>query len=322
MTARALHIDIRQELHLDLFDAVPLTFLASATLDVEAESAGAEAPEFCFRKRGEKVADRAEHFGVSCCIGTGCTPDGALVDHNGFINMFQPEHRFVFARFFRIRHLELLLQHPLQNPVHQRRFPAARDPGDAGECAERDGDIDIFQVVMFRPDDLQVLAAAAFAFCGDRDLLLAGKIFCRHGPGEPDQIRRFSFRHDLAAVNARRRTQVDHVVCRQDRIDIMLHYHHGVADVPEPFEGGKEFVIVPLMQPDTGFVQDVEDTHQPASQLGGKADPLCLSAGKGAGFPVQRQVAQPHVQQEPEPVADLFEDLARDGGFFFVQLQI
>ena len=68
--------------------------------------------------------------------------------------MFQTQNRFMFPRFFRIRHFELLLKHPFQDPVHQRGLSAAGDTGNAGECAERNGDINIFQVVMFRTNNL------------------------------------------------------------------------------------------------------------------------------------------------------------------------
>ena len=44
----ARHVDVRQEVHLDLDDAVALTVLAAAALDVEAEAAGLVAAKFRF----------------------------------------------------------------------------------------------------------------------------------------------------------------------------------------------------------------------------------------------------------------------------------
>src|SRR4029077_16420434 len=51
----ARDIDVRQELHLDLQDAVALAVLATAALDVEAEAARVVAADPCLRDAGEQL---------------------------------------------------------------------------------------------------------------------------------------------------------------------------------------------------------------------------------------------------------------------------
>ncbi len=57
-------VDVGQEVHLDLDDAVALAGLAAAALDVEREAARLVAARFRFRQAGEPFADRRERAGV------------------------------------------------------------------------------------------------------------------------------------------------------------------------------------------------------------------------------------------------------------------
>ena len=66
------------------------------------------------------------------------------------------------------------------------------------------------------------------------------------------------------------------------------------------------------MQPDGRLVEHVEHAAQPAAHLGGQADALHLAAGERGAGPGQRQVIQPHVDEELHAVADLAEHFAGD----------
>src|SRR3546814_8566310 len=64
----ALHIDVRQEVHLDLDHAVALAGFATAALDVEGEAAGRVAARLRLRHSGEPVPDRRERPGIGCRV--------------------------------------------------------------------------------------------------------------------------------------------------------------------------------------------------------------------------------------------------------------
>ena len=66
------------------------------------------------------------------------------------------------------------------------------------------------------------------------------------------------------------------------------------------------------MQPDGGLVKHVEHAAQPAAQLGRQADSLHLAAGERRGGPGERQVFEPHIDQELQPVVDFAANFARD----------
>lgn len=82
-------------------------------------------------------------------------------------------------------------------------------------------------------------------------------------------------------------------------------YHQRVAQIPEMFQSGQQFVVVPLVQADAGLVQDIAHPHQAGADLGSQTDPLCLAAGKCGGTSGQRQVIQSHIQQEFHPGPNL-----------------
>src|SRR5207244_7055103 len=68
-------IDVGQEVHLDLDDAVALTGLAAPALDVEREAARLVAARLGFRQAGEPFADRGERAGIGRRIAARRAPD-------------------------------------------------------------------------------------------------------------------------------------------------------------------------------------------------------------------------------------------------------
>ena len=80
-------------------------------------------------------------------------------------------------------------------------------------------------------------------------------------------------------------------------------------------------VVVALVQADGRLVQHVADADQAAADLRGQADPLGLAAGERAAHAVQRQVAQPDVDQEFQAVLDFLEDLGGDQRLLGVELK-
>jgi hypothetical protein len=84
------HVDVGQEVHLDLDDAVALAGLAAPALDVEAEAAGlVAAGARLLARSGEQLADRCEHAGVGGRVGARRAADRALVDVDDLVDVLQ-----------------------------------------------------------------------------------------------------------------------------------------------------------------------------------------------------------------------------------------
>ena len=128
--------------------------------------------------------------------------------------------------------------------------------------------------------------------------------------------------HDLTAVLAGARPDVHHPVGRLDGVLVVLDDDEGVAQVAQPGQGTHQPMVVPLVQPDRRLVEHVQHSDQAGSDLGRQPDPLRLAARESAGRPVQRQVVQPHVEQEPEPGLHLLEHGARDHRLAVPKLEV
>ena len=118
--------------------------------------------------------------------------------------------------------------------------------------------------------------------------------------------------HDLAAVHARARADVDEVIGAADRVLVVLDHDHGVADVAQVRQRRQQARVVALVQPDRGLVEDVHHADQAGTDLARQADALRLAARERVGAAVQRQVIEPHVDQEAEAAAQLLQDLVGD----------
>ena len=126
-----------------------------------------------------------------------------------------------------------------------------------------------------------------------------------------DLLRR-ALRDDMAAMLARAGANIHDPVRRPHRVFVVLDDDQRVALIAEPQQGSDQPVIVPLMQPDTRFIENVDDTHQTRTDLRCEADALCLTSGQRRRRPIKRKVIEPDIHEETEPFADLLEDLPRD----------
>jgi hypothetical protein len=105
---------------------------------------------------------------------------------------------------------------------------------------------------------------------------------------------------------------VDHMIGRADRILVVLDHQHRVAEVAQTLERLEQPRVVALMQPDRGLVQHVEHAGEPRADLRGEPDALALAAGECAGRARQREIFEPDVDQEFQPLADLLEHAPGD----------
>ena len=89
-------------------------------------------------------------------------------------------------------------------------------------------------------------------------------------------------------------THIDNPVGHPNRILVMFHNNQRIANIPQTLQGLNEFMVVPLVQTDGRFIQHIENSHQVGSNLGRKADTLCLTTREASGTSGKRQISQAH----------------------------
>ncbi len=150
------------------------------------------------------------------------------------------------------------------------------------------------------------------AFGWQRDATLAGKELAGDRAFAGDDVGQLTLRHDLATVHAGARADVDDVVGQPDRVFVVFHHDHGIAQIAQPRQRAEQAFVVALVQADGWLVQHIHHADQAGADLAGQPDALGFAAGERIGLAVQGQVIQPDIDQEAQPLADFLDDALRD----------
>ena len=143
----ARHVDVGQEVHLDLDLPVAAADLAAPALDVEREAPRLVAARPRLLGLGEEVADDVEEAGVGRRVRARRAPDRRLVDLDDLVELVEAEHGGVRARAL-ARAVQAVGHRLEQDLVDQRRLARARHAGDARQHAQRDVDVERLEVVL------------------------------------------------------------------------------------------------------------------------------------------------------------------------------
>ena len=317
---RAGDPDVGQKVHLQPRAAVAFAGLAAAAGDIEAEPARLVPPPLGLRHLGEQVADLVEDLDVRARIGPWRAADRRLVDRDHLVQQRQAFDGLVSTRLA-LAPIEVSPQGFDQDVVDQRTLARARDASNTDEQAQRDLGVDVLQVVVRCAQHAQSRLAHRAALRRHVDRLPAGQVLAGNAAFCGQHLVVRAGHDDFAAPHAGAGSEVDDVIGGPHRVLVVLDHQHRIAHVPQPLEGRQQTVVIPRVQADGRFVQDVQHADQPAPDLAGQADSLRLAAGQRRGGPAQGQVVQPHIQQEPQPPSDFLEDFAGNQRARLVQLQ-
>ena len=229
----ARNVDVGEEMHLHLDDAVALAGFATTAPDVEAEPPGPVAPGTGFLGLREQFANRREHPGVGGRVGPRRPADGALVDIHHLVEVVEAHDVGVGLG----RDADGAVQRPgrdrVESVVDQRGLSRAGHAGDAGQ--QPDGKVDgyVAQVVAACLDQRQYARlVTSHSNRGHRDGPPAGQVLAGDGLLAFEDIRKRSGDDDLAAMHPGPGSDVDDVVGGPDRLLVVLDDQHGIAEIP------------------------------------------------------------------------------------------
>ena len=84
--------------------------------------------------------------------------------------------------------------------------------------------------------------------------------------------------HEIAAVDACARADVDDAVGRKHGVPVVLDDHDRVAEVSQGKERVEELAVVARVKADARLVEDIDDAGEPRADLRGEPDALRLAA--------------------------------------------
>ena len=200
----------------------------------------------------------------------------------------------------RLHPVQLHPQLLVEDLVHQRTFPAAGDPRHAGKRPQRNGHVNILQVVLRRAVHNEVMAVSLPPHRRHGDRPLAREVLPRQRVRILHDFLRRTGCHHPSSVAARPGADVDEVVRRAHGVLVVLHHNEGIAQIPQPPQGGQQLVVVPLVQADGRLIQNIQHPHKAAADLSSQPDALALAAGERSACTCQRQISQPHGLQKPQ----------------------
>ena len=165
---------VGEEVHFEPSRAVSFASFAATAADVEAEPARLVAASLRLRQLGVEIANVVEDLDVRRWIGARRAADRRLIDGDQLVEMLDPFDLAVRAGFAKSA-VEIASQGFDQYVAHQRAFARAGNPGHADKRPERNFDIDIAEVVVFRADDAEHRrgeqpAARGWGFVGGRSV--------------------------------------------------------------------------------------------------------------------------------------------------------
>ena len=193
--------------------------------------------------------------------------------------------------------VEVTLECLIDDFIDQRGFTASGNAGDDRHHAQRNFDVDIFEVMCACAADGQV-TGRHFTACGNGNAAPTGEVCAGDGFGASHNLLRRSLRDELTAVLARAGTDIDNLVCGEHGIFIMLDDDQRIAQIAQAFERINQAGVIALMQTDARFIEDIQHADQTGTDLRRQSDTLGFAAGERACRTGKRQIAQSDVAQK------------------------
>ena len=128
-----------------------------------------------------------------------------------------------------------------------------------------------------------------------------------------------SLRNDMAAPGAGIRPHFDEPVRLRENLRLVIDQYHGISVGDQITHHAGQPDDVGRMQPDRRFIQHIQDARGTVADGTGQLHPLPFTGGKRLGSPVQRQIAQPQIQQPPCRFGKRIDDAFRHRNHLFRQ---
>ena len=169
--------------------------------------------------------------------------------------------------------------------------------------------VDVAQVVLARTADHEsrIVLGDAAQRAAAVDLELAAQVLRRQRFAVARERSGRAVEHDAAAGAARPRPHVDDAVRREHDLRVVLDDEQRIAGIAQLREHVDDAAEVARMQPDARLIEHEQRIDERRAERRRQIDALHFAARQRARLPIEREVAEAHVAQVPQPVPDLAE---------------
>ena len=294
------HVDIRQEVHLNLQQAVAGAGLTAAAADIEREAPRAIAAQLRVLCGGKERADIVKQAGIRRRVGARRAADGALVDVDDLIQILHAVDPVAFPGTH-LGVVKLADECFIQHLVDERRFSAAGHAGHTRHDAQRDLHIHVLEIMLCRAADHKRMAVSGAAVCRHGNFLFPGQILPGDGALTARDLLRCAGADHFPTVHTRTGADVDEIVRRAHGVLIVLDDDERVAEVTQLAQRGQQLFVIALVQADGRLVENIQHAHERRADLRGEPDALALATGQRSRRARKRQVLQADALQEMQP---------------------
>lgn len=301
--------DIREELHGNLLVAHAPAALTAATPGVKGESGGGEAGALGLFGGGKEFADGVVDVEIEEGGGAGGLAERGLVDQDHIGDLLEALDGFQLGRFLHGA-AQMLEQGLVDDFVDEGAFARTAHAGNRHQAAEREGKIQVPQVVAGGPTDFEprmVFSGARSAIFRKGNGFPAGEIRPGGGLLNLGKAGGRAGIEEAATLRAGTGAELENIFRGADDGLIVFNHEDGVAGLAEFAEKAEQAVGVAGMESDAGFIEDEEGSGEASAQATREVDPLKFSSGEGAGSAVECQVAQAHAEKKAKTFPDVFQ---------------
>ena len=325
MARRARRVDARQEQQLDHDEPLALAGLAAALGDVEREPPGVVAPGARRLRRGEQLADVVEQAGVGREVRARRAADRLLVDAHQPLDVLHARRRsgrracaaagrsssLAFLVVRRDVVAEVLGDQLDQHLADQARLARAGHAGDGREHAERERDVEVVQVVAGDAGEPQpALRRARRARRTARARRTGSGASATPRPARARRAgrcrgsRRRARRRPGPTSTIQSAWRITSSSCSTTNSELPAAFSRSSARSSASVSAG--------MQARRRLVEHVHDAEQVRAHLRRQPQPLQLARRQRRRAALERQVAEPEVEQHGEPRHQVLGDPLRD----------
>ena len=170
----------------------------------------------------------------------------------------------------------MLAQDRLQGPVDQRRFTTSRHTSHTNKGSQRERCRNMLQVISACPDNLQKFPITRTACLRYGYFRLPVQVSRSQGI-RLQHLCWCSGKDDFTTQASGPRSHINNIIGIQHHVFVVFHHNHRITQVSKLLQRMNQTDVIPLVQSDTGLVEDIKHIHQLTSDLRCQPDTLTFS---------------------------------------------